>query len=665
MVKSPTDLKVNDQRNIVVKEDKFIFINMIKNEKIYELKIDDEDELSGIDSISLVDEPAIEVNWMFFNKEKQHEFHIPDGEDDKYLEKLVSVAQDEQELFDEGWVVNRVDILGQNEFVSTSPNAPSEEDEQEYNVRYKYILNPKISQSAIISTTRDFCRTLINKNFVWRIEDMERTQNDFGDSAMVWRGGFNCRHVWARIEYKKDATIVNKASVNKGKVTVAGFPTDMIPDTRVLGYEQPSTVTTNTLANPKPSTIKNLGLSKEKFEEINIFGFKPKYFHMCPGAIELFKHLTSMEMDEEVVGMVRSAAQVADNVFRMEEEVIKAEVATPDQFMEAYILAEDFKDIIHEIDEEVGMIHDVSFMDGHIQKIKSYVKEELGYDVTGLPSYVDQVSGKTIEKSISFETYNDYPEAAKNNACKVLRWRDEHGDEVKGMTRVGWTRANQLCSGENISEQTIARMAAFARHRRNADVAPEFESTPWKDAGYVAWLGWGGTTGVEWASGKLESIRRKSMSKQKFQTDDEKKIVVGPAMIPDLKIFRKDGLGNPYYVFFSAETIKMIADKYMRNKYIDNNDEMHNGKAVSDVYVIESWIKESEEDKSNIYGYQDLPVGTWFVSMKVRNEDTWKKVKEGKLNGFSVSGYFEQIADFCREELFLQRVVEILKNVQD
>ena len=45
MVKSPTDLKVNDQRNIVVKEDKFIFINTIKNEKIYELKIDDEDEL--------------------------------------------------------------------------------------------------------------------------------------------------------------------------------------------------------------------------------------------------------------------------------------------------------------------------------------------------------------------------------------------------------------------------------------------------------------------------------------------------------------------------------------------------------------------------------------------------------------------------------------------
>lgn len=105
------------------------------------------------------------------------------------------------------------------------------------------------------------------------------------------------------------------------------------------------------------------------------------------------------------------------------------------------------------------------------------------------------------------ESYNDYPESAKNNACKVLKWRDEHGDEVSGMTNIGWIRANQLCKGENISEETIARMSSFARHRENSEVAEEFKSTPWKDKGHVAWLGWGGTTGIEWAQSKLESIR--------------------------------------------------------------------------------------------------------------------------------------------------------------
>ena len=618
----------------------------MKKDKVYELRIDEEDEISGIDSISLVDEPAIEVNWVAFNKHKHsatcEHFDIPDGEDIKFSSMIIEKGHPEEDLFNDGWEVARHD------FVSSSPNAPSFEDTEERLIRYKYVLNPQAPGAPIKSTTRDFCRDLLNKNFVYRVEDLERITNDLGSSAMVWRGSYNCRHIWMRIEYRRGTDIINKGSITKGRIEgEEGYD--------VLGLPQPDTRTSN------PS------FSKQKFEEMSIFGFKPRYFYICPGAIELFKHLITMEMDEETVGMVRSAAQIADNVFRIEEEVIKSEVATPAQVMEAYLLIEDFKDVMHEIDELVGMAHDVSFMDGHLVKIKEYVKDDMGYDVGAIGGYVDPGVKKKkkniITKSIAFETYNDYPDAAKNNACKVLRWRDEHGDEVKGMTRVGWTRANQLCSGENISESTIARMAAFARHRKNADVAPEFKSTPWKDKGYVAWLGWGGTTGVEWASRKLESIRN-DMSIQKFQTDDEKKMVVGPAMIPDLKIFRKDMFGNPYYVFFSADTIKMIAEKYMRNKYIDNNDENHNGKAVSDVYVVESWIKEDKEDKSNKYGYGDLPVGTWFVSMKVRNDEVWNKVKKGELKGFSVSGFFEEIAEFAKEHMFLQEVVKILSKVE-
>ena len=109
----------------------------------------------------------------------------------------------------------------------------------------------------------------------------------------------------------------------------------------------------------------------------------------------------------------------------------------------------------------------------------------------------------------NLKTYNDYPESAKNNAKKVLKWRDENGSEVKGMTRVGWTRANQLAKGENISRETIARMSAFQRHKKNSAVSPENKSTPWKDKGYVAWLGWGGTSGINWASKKLKSIDKK------------------------------------------------------------------------------------------------------------------------------------------------------------
>ena len=628
-------------------------------DKIFELRIEEDDEVSGVDQISLVDEPAIEVNWIAFNKQKSHEFHIPDGEDEKYVQMLVEKAEDEQSLFDQGYVIDAIEFMDSKKKFATDPNAVSEWDDPEFLVRYKYMLRPNISQAAIIPTTRQFCSNLINKNYVWRVEEMEALVNNEGSSALVWRGGYNCRHIWGKIRYKKDATIVNKASINKGKITEGDFPTDKAGEFDILGYPQPDTVTNRTLGNPSPSTIRNLGLAKQKFEDFNmdVYGYKTKYFQICPGAQATFKHLVSMVNDEDTVGMIRSAAVVADSIFKIEDDVIKAENARPEQLKEAIVLVDDFKDIIHEIDEESGMIHDVSYMDGHIEKIASYVKEDMGYDVGTIVGYTDPgIYPKKKRKKIGFESYTDYPESAKNAAKKALDWAEKNGWGSCG-TPVGKARANQLAKGEPISEETISRMASFARHAQNKDV-------PYSEGcGGLMWDAWGGTAGIEWASNKLEEINKTNMSKQQFQADDEKRIVIGPAMIPDLKIFRKDVDGNPYYVFFSADTIKLIAEKYMRNKYLDNNDEMHNGKAIQDVYVYESWIKEYDEDKSNKYGYADLPIGTWFVAMKVRNDNVWNKIKAGELKGFSVSGYFEEIAKFAKEEMFLQRLAQLLKQI--
>jgi hypothetical protein len=163
------------------------------------------------------------------------------------------------------------------------------------------------------------------------------------------------------------------------------------------------------------------------------------------------------------------------------------------------------------------------------------------------------------------------------------------------------------------------------------------------------------------------NIKKKKKKDQKFAIDnEEKRTIVGPAMVPDLRIPRKDALGNMYEVYFSSETIKMIAEKYMKNQYTRNNDLMHDGTAVKDIYVIESWIKEDENDKSSKYGYNDLPIGTWFVAMKCaktpQGDKVWEMVKSGELAGYSVSGWFEEVASFCREEMFLQKVVEILKK---
>ena len=90
------------------------------------------------------------------------------------------------------------------------------------------------------------------------------------------------------------------------------------------------------------------------------------------------------------------------------------------------------------------------------------------------------------------------PDGAKGNARQVIDWREEHGDDVQGMTETGWRRARQLAQGGSISAEDVREIRAwFARHgaqKATRAVDPEFEDEPWRDAGYVSWLGWGGDT---------------------------------------------------------------------------------------------------------------------------------------------------------------------------
>jgi hypothetical protein len=117
-------------------------------------------------------------------------------------------------------------------------------------------------------------------------------------------------------------------------------------------------------------------LLQAEFPNIDVLGYETKNFEICPGAISLFEHLTEMvssKSDDELFGMIRSAAVVADTIFRIEKEVISAGTATSSQLDGVRILVKDFRDIMREIDEDLGMTHDTSFMDGHIKIIESYL----------------------------------------------------------------------------------------------------------------------------------------------------------------------------------------------------------------------------------------------------------------------------------------------------
>lgn len=122
--------------------------------------------------------------------------------------------------------------------------------------------------------------------------------------------------------------------------------------------------------------------------------------------------------------------------------------------------------------------------------------------------------------------------------------------------------------------------------------------------------------------------------------DSEKRMLMGPILVPDKKILRVDGEGKPYHVFFKPETIKRLSEMYLENKYTDKATLEHENK-IDGVHLVESWIVESRtKDKSSLYGLS-LPVGSWAGTFKITNDDIWNEfVKTGAVKGFSIEGMF-------------------------
>lgn len=148
------------------------------------------------------------------------------------------------------------------------------------------------------------------------------------------------------------------------------------------------------------------------------------------------------------------------------------------------------------------------------------------------------------------------------------------------------------------------------------------------------------------------------------EVDDEKRILMGAALIPDKQILRlNEKTQEEYYIFFSKDTIRKASELFFkRNK--QSNATYEHMKEVQGMTVVESWIIEDEKtDKSRLYNFE-LPVGTWMISMKVDNEDVWQKVKAGEVKGFSIEGYFESKEELSKHESLLDQIKNILKDAE-
>jgi len=583
--------------------------------KIVELYIDDNDEESGIDRLSLVENPATHYKWEIFEDETEC-----DGDC-----QLRHHFSDKGEDLD--WLIHnsagfKVSDLTKEDFytISSTPTdiSPSEDGNGQI-VRFYFAVGVGLGPT-LIKESRKLCREMIRKDLVYRNEDLTRISQELtsdGNSyklvprtantsvnLKVYKNGKYCRHLFKKIVFNIPEGITPQEFVKK------------------IPKRAKRTINSRTLG-----TRPNIELQTGR-------GGQTEY---------------SIYMSEDYEGPIDLLEGLV--VYNTIDALFKGE---PDA--EAICLIE--------YDGIKGYI-------GGIPENDNYFNAD-----------VKVLNSVKIE---NFESYNDYPQAASDAACKVLRWRDEHGDEVKGMTRVGWTRANQLCNREPISEETIARMASFARHRQNAEISEEYKGTPWKDAGYVAWLGWGDTAGIEWAQRKLKSIRQEmkfrfgcvqrllnegygedearikcyrnqypdtegypdnllplseNMSQNSFK-DELNYEVTTVVMEPNRYIVRRDDMtGELYYVFFTKETVKSMLKKfYKQNKHKSFNYE-HSGLKLNGGYVYESWLTDPDMDKSKKMGFNVNP-GTWMATIKFDNKKMFEEyILSEKTTGISLEGSF-------------------------
>jgi len=149
------------------------------------------------------------------------------------------------------------------------------------------------------------------------------------------------------------------------------------------------------------------------------------------------------------------------------------------------------------------------------------------------------------------------------------------------------------------------------------------------------------------------------------EIDQEKRILMGAALVPNKKIYRKnEKTKREWEIFFKEETVRKASELFLMRSN-QNNATLEHAKDLDGMSVVESWIIEDDvHDKSVKYGFS-LPKGTWMISMKVNNDDIWKRVKSGEVKGFSIEGYFADKYEMSAQNEEKEELIAYLKEILD
>ena len=143
--------------------------------------------------------------------------------------------------------------------------------------------------------------------------------------------------------------------------------------------------------------------------------------------------------------------------------------------------------------------------------------------------------------------------------------------------------------------------------------------------------------------------------------DEERRIVVGFALVPEKRILRLMG-GKKFNIYFTKETVAQAAEDFMKKMMLKKFTTDHEEK-VDGITVIESWVVEdSKNDKSNLYNL-NAKGGEWVLMSKIDNDAVWNEVKAGKFKGYSIEARFDGFEQLQKKETMEEEILKELNAV--
>ena len=143
-----------------------------------------------------------------------------------------------------------------------------------------------------------------------------------------------------------------------------------------------------------------------------------------------------------------------------------------------------------------------------------------------------------------------------------------------------------------------------------------------------------------------------ALSKQKQPMDfkihnEEKRMLYGVALRANFPIYRRYG-EDEFYLTFDANAIERLVNKFMSN-YGQKSFTIDHMEPAEGIVITESWlVKDTENDKSNALGLENVSEGSWIIGCKINNDEIWQSIREGRWHGFSIESWIdmEEIEEF-------------------